>query len=195
MFAGRQVLDEAAFMAARAGATNHADAATMKDTLKKALIPFYQNSTVTNPEARMTGGWGRAQADLLNPLNLKLDVLAPDRNAFTDFGLPGPNGKTYIPNDNLEYRSHAITGKSSGLTIQDANTLRIKVTYAYELKVPLMQTVFKSVLCGVDSGVKAFGQGNLPVIGELGNCALYYSRGRVPIVAYATVQMQTPAWQ
>jgi len=51
-------------------------------------------------------------------------------------------------------------GHSSGLTIQDANELRIKVVYAYELKVPLVKTVFGRVLCGIDSGVNAFGRGD-----------------------------------
>ena len=78
--------------------------------------------------------------------------------------------------------------------IQDANVLRIKVTYGYELKVPLMQSVFKAVLCGIDSGVNAFGRGGFPVASAASDCVKYYSRGRVPIVAYATVQMQSRAF-
>jgi hypothetical protein len=26
-------------------------------------------------------------------------------------------------------------------------------------------------------------------------CAAFYNQGRIPIVVYATVQMQTPAWE
>ncbi|SPJ18075.1 TadE family protein (fragment) [Burkholderiales bacterium] len=72
----------------------------------------------------------------------------------------------------------------------------MKVVYAYELKFPLMKTVFGSVLCGIDSGVNAFGRGDGGgVASEKDNCSNYYSKGRLPITTYATVQMQSDAWQ
>ncbi len=49
------------------------------------------------------------------------------------------------------------------------------------------------MLGGFDSGVNAFGRGGGSGFSQ--DCIQYYNRGRVPIVAYATVQMQSPAWQ
>ena len=129
---------------------------------------------------------------------LKVEVLNPTSAAFDDFGITSSrvfSNQLYIPNDNLEFRPHSVTGQSSGLSIQDANALKIKVTYGYEIKVPLMQSVIKSVMCGFDTGVEAFGRGDSTVPADPSDCANYYSKGRIPIVAYATVQMQTPALQ
>jgi len=197
MFVAKQIVNEATFVAARAGAVQNAQVGPMKDALTKALIPFYQDSTKTNPFQRLVFAWGSARFDLLNPLNLDITVLNPNSNVFDDFGLIDSDNHTYIPNDSLDYRDHTVQGQRSGLSIQDANALKIRVTYGYQLKVPLMESVFKSVMCGFDSGVDAFGRGGglLSGMGSLQDCFQFYNRGRVPIVSYATVQMQSPAWK
>jgi TadE-like protein len=200
MYTAKHIVNEATFVAARAGSVNYARKDAMRPALIQALIPFYQNTLDSNPAQRILTAWGRAQGDLLDvpqPLsNLEVTILNPTDDAFTDFGLIDPkDNHTFIPNDSLEYRDYTILGPLTGLSIEDANVLRIKVTYAYELKVPLMQSIIRTALCGFDSGVNAFGRGGAPVASAASDCVNYYSRGRVPIVAYATVQMQTPAWQ
>jgi hypothetical protein len=203
MLTAKEVVNEAAFLAARAGAVQNADKKAMTDLLTKALIPFYQDTTDPNgPLSRVTAALGKSYGDTVCVpfvrCFLTVDILNPTTAAFQDFGLaPGSASEnhTYIPNDNLEFRSHSITGPSSGLSIQDANVLKIKVTYGYEIKVPLMQSVIKSVMCGFDTGVDAFGRGNLTVPAGGNDCTNFYNQGRIPIVAYATVQMQTPAWE
>jgi hypothetical protein len=194
MYSAKQILNEATFVAARAGAVQNAQRAAMRKAIIPAMIPFYQNTSDTNPALRLLNASGRAQLDLPDlpaPFgNLDIDVLNPTPEVFNDFGLPDSGNQ--IPNDNLEYRDYTVRGASTGLTIQDANALKIKVTYAYELKVPLMQNVIKSVMCAFDTGVNAFGRGGAGSA-DGSNCARYYNRGRVPIVAYATVQMQSPA--
>ena len=198
MFVAKQIVNEAAFVAARAGAVDHARVATMKSSLVSALIPFYQDTTTTNDLRRLGTAWAKSEFDLVQPWNLSVQVLNPSPAAFADFGLADANHQTYIPNDSLEYRTHTYQGPQSRESIQDANVLKIRVAYAYELKVPLMKVVFKSVMCGADSGVDAFGRGSwLSLFGGFASpseCLQYYERGRVPIVTYATVQMQSPAW-
>jgi len=52
------------------------------------------------------------------------------------------------------------------------------------------------VMCGIDSGVNAFGRGSLLAgLGNVTDCLEYYMQGRIPITSYATVQMQSDAWQ
>ena len=195
MFTAKEVVNEAAFLAARAGAVQHAQVDKMTAVMTKALVPFYQDTTNTNDLSRLTAALLKSQADAAF---VTVEVLNPTPAVFQDFGLPPTSASqnhTYIPNDNLEFRPHTVKGNNSNLSIQDANALKIKVTYGYAIKVPLMQSVIKSVMCGFDTGVEAFGRGNATVLSDSSNCTMYYDQGRIPIVTYATVQMQTPAWQ
>jgi hypothetical protein len=193
MFSARELLNEAAFQAARAGSFQNAQIDKMNQALDKALIPFYQDTADRVDFRRLQNAMQAAQSDAGF---IKVELLNPTPEAFADFGMTHTSaaGVTTkdIPNDNLEYRQHAA-GALSGLSIQDANALKIKVTYGYELKVPLMQTVFRAIMCGIDSGLGAFGHGDLGTNSSQDDCNTYYNAGRIPLVAYATVQMQTPA--
>jgi hypothetical protein len=195
MFTAKQLLNQAAFMAARAGSVHNAQQADMEDAMTKALLAFYQDTTITNDFARLSLALVRAKQDVSQGF-VHVERLSPTPEAFSDFGITSAasGGHKYIPNDNLEYRAHT-PGGSSGLSLQDANTLKIKVTYGYELKVPLMQSVFKSIMCAFDTGVDAFGRGNETAHAAPSVCQAYYNKGRIPLVTYATVQMQTPAWE
>jgi hypothetical protein len=187
MMVAKQVLNQATLLAARAGAVQNAQKDPMQQALNRALLPFYQNTFDTNAYSRLTNA---ALAEVLSPPVLNIEILNPSQAVFNDFGLTDNNNNTYIPNDSLEYRDHSYAGPQSGLTIQDANALKIRVTYGYQLKVPLMQSVFKSVMCGFDTGVDAFGRGSTTTSAD---CATYYNQGLVPIVSYATVQMHSNA--
>ena len=201
MFVAREVLDEAAFVAARAGAVNNAQTGPMRGALQKALIPFYQDTTNTSDAARIGAALVQSTIDtaipcsetIPFPCSLGVTRLNPSDQAFDDFGLTDAQNHTYIPNDSLDYRPHSVQGASSGLSIQDANVLKIKVTYGYPLKVPLMAAVFKTIMCSAPQGLGAFG--HQAFMGTAGDCIRFYNQGRVPIVSYATVQMQTPAWK
>ena len=198
MYSAKSVVNEAAFVAARAGAFQNAQVVKMTEAMTKALIPFYQDTTVGNDYARLHEALAAAQNETDcsggRRCFLKIEVLNPTPAAFRDFGITSKAlpDHTFIPNDNLEFRSHGERGPESGLSIQDANALKIKVTYGYQIKVPLMKTVFNAIFCGVDSGIDAFGHASATLDD---NCADFYSQGRIPLVTYATVQMQTPAWQ
>ena len=195
MFTAKEVVNEAAFLAARAGAVQHAQVQKMTAVMTKALVPFYQDTTNTNDISRLGAAFLKAEGDAAF---ITVEVLNPTPAAFQDFGQPPTSASenhTYIPNDNLEFRPHTVKGSNSNQSIQDANALKIKVIYGYEIKVPLMQSVIKSVMCGFDTGVEAFGRGNSTAIVGGTDCSNYYNKGRIPIVAYATVQMQTPAWE
>ncbi|CAJ0890981.1 TadE/TadG family type IV pilus assembly protein [Ralstonia mannitolilytica] len=194
MFMARSTLNHATFMAAREGALHNADPAVIRSALIKGLIPFYQDTTESSDITRLSTAWLAAQADLLIPTHLKIDILNPTPGSFKDYGIRDPaNGnRRFIPNDNLQFRSVSV-GSESRQTLMDANLLRIRVTYAYELKVPLISYVYKRVMCGGSGGVNAFGDDTsmLDAAG-LSDC-VHYLQGRAPLVAYATVRMQTPA--
>jgi hypothetical protein len=197
IFMARSTLNQAAFMAAREGAIHNADLSVIRGTLIKGLIPFYQDSTNTDNFSRLSAAYLKAQADMLLPYRLDVQILNPTPASFKDFGIPDPNdrSKQFIPNDNLQFRTKTI-GKESAQTLMDANLLRIRVTYAYEMKVPLIAHVFQRVMCGSTGGggISAFGD-NTPLWemgAPVGRCP-YYVQGRIPIVSYATVRMQSPS--
>jgi hypothetical protein len=211
------MVNEGAFMAARAGSVQNANVDAMTSEMLKALTPFYQDLTQTNDATRIGLAYGHTLADTkCDPLGhclcipfvqcvLNVKRLNPTDTAFDDFGVTSNamQNQTFIPNDNLEYRCHNnnpdcpnALGPKSGMSIQDANALKIKVTYGYELKVPLMKRVLSAVMCGNFSTVRerAFTDWNSFVgLGSIEDCATFYVQGRIPIVSYATVQMQTPA--
>lgn len=202
MYTAKEIVNEAAFMAARAGSVQNAKVDAMTSEMVKALTPFYQDLTQTDDLTRLGMAYGRAKIDTfcipLAHCFLRVERLNPTDAAFDDFGVTSNamQNQTFIPNDNLEYRPHSTQGPKSGMSIQDANALKIKVTYGYELKVPLMQRVISAVMCGNFATVRerAFTDWNSIIgLGSVDDCLNFYLHGRVPIVSYATVQMQTPA--
>ncbi|MBQ0960314.1 pilus assembly protein [Ideonella sp. 4Y11] len=197
VFMAKTTLNHATFMAARVGAVHNASRSAMTDALARGLSPFYQDGSRRNDHTRLAMALAEAQVD--TRLFSEFTVLSPSPEAFADFGVRDPVRKlTYIPNDNLAFRSQAVQPKSK-MNLRDANLLKIKVVYGYEMKVPLMAGVVRRVMCGGDAGVDAWGDVSIAESAfGLSNpllCARYYRHGRLPIEAYALVEMQSPAYQ
>lgn len=194
LYMAKLTLNNAVFMAARHGANNNASKSEIKDSLAKGLIPFYINAFEQPTVATMGEALVKAKLDLLNPAFPEpLDRISPSVAMFATYGINGPAGR-YIPNDNLEYRdANPRTSSDGQISIRDANILKIKVTYAYDIdKVPLMATLLRRVMCTGffdKGGVNAWSASNIAGF-DTGNCR-YYLLKKLPIVAYATVQIQS----
>lgn len=197
IYMAKTTLNHATFMAARIGATHHASRSAMSEALARGLSPFYQDGSHGNDYTRLALALAEAKVDSL--LFAELTVLSPSPEAFADFGVRDPVKKLiYIPNDNLEFRSQVVQPRSK-MNLRDANLLKIKVVYGYEMKVPLIAGVIRRVMCGGDAGVAAWGNVGMaesyfglthPLL-----CTRFFNRGRLPIEAYALVEMQSPAYQ
>lgn len=187
-------LNHATFMAARQGSTMGGRQAHLTSALVKGLVPFYQDSTITNDLDRINRAYEIALTEAAKPGVLDLQRLSPNQDTLADFGVE-VNGKRLIPHDNLQWRNTAI-GAASGVNIQDANLLKVRVVYGYSLKVPLMAALLRTVMCGGStSPVRSWGSDVPPgatLEQQAGPCLLYYSKGRVPIESYAVVEMQSP---
>ncbi len=196
LYMAKLQVNHATFMAARAGSMANANPAVMRDTLVKGLNAFYERGADTSDVTRIGGAYGTAKLRSLLPGTIVLDVMNPSPAAFKDFGVLDPDSKvTYIPNDNLEWRS-TTNGGTSKMNIRDANLLKLHVVYAYDLKVPLMAAVLKRLMCGGSSGVSAWGDVSLldaEFLPTSRQCLLYYGQNRMPIEAYAIVEMQSRA--
>lgn len=189
-------LNHATFMAARMGSLHHANKHTIKEAMVRGLSPFYQDHSVSDDAARLGKAYLMAQLDVLKPGVLVVDIMNPSDESFGDFGIPDAKSrKTYIPNDNIEWRDASIVGAKSKQNIRDANLLKLRVTYGYELKVPLIKGVVERVMCGGSIGINAWGNVSLFEAADpsLERCLKYYRNGRIPIETFAIVEMQSRA--
>ncbi len=169
----KTVLDYATFEAARTGAVTHAQTAPMRETLGLRLAPvFGGDGSAKDAIAAIT----RASLDTQDKRYTKIKILNPTQQAFDDFGGPSPiPGVQEIQNSHLKYLP-TTPGATSQVSIQDANLLKIKVTYGYRLTVPLISNVVTALLEKTDP-----------------KHAVYYAANRIPIQAVATVRMQSEA--
>ena len=199
VYMAKSTVNNAVFMAARQGATQNASMSAIQGALARGLIPFHLKTSASEPGvSEMTQALGKATADIL--AFGKIEIVSPAPQAFTHFGLKDAKNQTYIPNDNLEYRladqGHTRAGPGGGMiSIRDANVLKLQVTYGYELKVPLVRTVLKKIMCLGQAGggeVDAW-RSNVAAF-DPGSCR-YWQAGRLPLVAQATVQMQSNAYE
>jgi hypothetical protein len=140
LYQAKATLDVATLEAARAGAVSHGSMAAMQDGLARGLTPLY---------ARHADGDGvqaafqRAQIDAVRFSSIA--IVNPTREMNADFGrlrFYPAEGASYveIPNDTLMYRDPS-PGARSRVGIQDANLLKIRVHYCYDLYVPLVNKV------------------------------------------------------
>ncbi|MEW7996631.1 MAG: DUF6531 domain-containing protein, partial [Candidatus Thiodiazotropha endolucinida] len=123
----------------------------------------------------------RASLDVQDSRFTEIEIINPTIEAFDEFGREIVDPRTGdvhfgIPNSHLRWRERDV-GRS-GVNIQDANLLKVKVTYGYQLKVPLMDRVIPAVMRLVDPAH-----------------IHYYNARRLPITSVATVRMQSDAWR
>ena len=169
----KTTLTYATFEAARVGAVTHAQPSRMRSELGIRLAPIFGGD---GSPARAADALRRASLDVQDPRYTQIEILNPTRAAFDDFGETDADGRRILPNDHLRYRNRDV-GAQSGVNLQDANLLKIKITYGYDLQVPLIDRLLPAVLRQIDPANSVF-----------------YAAGRIPITAVATVRMHSDAW-
>jgi hypothetical protein len=104
-----------------------------------------------------------------------------------------PNGALQysrsIPNDHLAYRSAVIKG---GTSIQDANLLKIRVTYCHKIITPIIGLTIKRLMLQkyADTDPDPIAGWVVPTRGAFTKFCL--ENDRIPIEAQAVIRMQTP---
>jgi hypothetical protein len=166
----------ASAQAARAGAVHGANPAAMRRAFTLGLVPLLVASVEEpgsgNVVPLVGAAWSRASAEAL--VFAQVEILSPDAAAFADFATPGPDGMA-IRNDGLEQRP-VTRGARSGLSIQEANLLRVRARWCQPLIVPFAGELLVSALRVLDAD--AFAQ----------RC---YAAGRIPLAGDAAVNMQS----
>jgi len=169
-------VDHAAFMAARTGATNRGDIGAMRGEFTRVITPLFVESTgqlnAGNVVGRIAAARMRASADVAAFTRIR--VLSPNQAAQLDFG-ELRDGVNVIPSDSLQHRS-AAPGERSGLSVQQANVLRVEFTYCRPVVIPFVRGLMIGLLRRIDP--------------EPSNLRCYAS-GRVPIRTVGTAPMQS----
>jgi hypothetical protein len=184
VYRAKTTLDYATLEAARMGAVKGADKAAMKRGLIRGLMPLYATSPGAGGAAT---AWGRAQADIGLGQAATIEIISPTRQAWNEHKERQHNSRYALPNDSLAFRDRRVGG--SGMNVQDANILKIKVTYHYPLVVPFVDRVMR----GDSDYVKPSGfldPGKVKMSNRFG----FWSHYRIPIESYAIVRMQTPIY-
>lgn len=196
-YQAKATLDTAAFEAARAGALNHARAASMRSALAKGMLPLYMNGEAD--PAALGRAYATTRAILTGPAaGGWLEIQSPTRSVFNRFRERQTlliDGKArsvdVIPNDNLAWRSTAsqtvsIGGSNVQLNIQDANLLKIRAVWCHRLIVPVVNRVLHASWSLFTASP------------EQRRCDLYAARPGsaefyIPLASQALVRLQSPA--
>ena len=180
IYQAKTALNYATFEAARFGAVSNARMTEMENAFARAMAAIHTHDDT--PEDVICGR-EIVQKEIENNF-VSIEILNPPEDAF---GPPVGDGET-IPNDNLMFRT-AYTG--AGLSIQDANLLKIRVTYCYPLYVPYMNRVLGIMLTNDESNTCPGCVGSYKSTDTFERGCL--NNGRFPINAQAIVRMQSPA--
>lgn len=160
VYQARANLEYAALMGARVGSVSSIDISAMQTEIARRLAASQVGPTPVVP--------GDISIIVLNPTRqMFLGCGVPRSDGSNDCGAGTPNCE--IPNFGLQFRGVDPT-ECGTASIQDANILRIQVSYQFDSKIPFMNVP----LFASDSG---------DTQGTVGTT----------VTAVATVRMQTPA--
>lgn len=178
MFNAKNMVNHASFMAAREGAVANARPERVRQAYARALVPLYGGGRTAT---EITAALARATADTTG-VNSRIELLNPTTEAFARYGndpamMAKYGGRRAIPNSNLGLRSTAVDA-NSGLSIQDANLIKLRITHGYELRVPLASTVMQFMMRWNDPRTDPF-------------VTALYAQRRIPLVTHVTLQMQS----
>jgi hypothetical protein len=178
IYRAKATLDYAALEAARNGAINGAKLSSIRTGLARGLTPLYATGTGA---AELFN----ARRKALNEARVfsTIEIISPTQAAWDEFAERQYDGRPALPNDSLAFRDPSIG--SSGVNVQDANVLKIRVVHYYPMIVPFVDRVIQ----GFSSLVQGDWRDTVRLRGDpLGNYA------RIPIEASAIVRMQSPIY-
>ncbi|MBP3946753.1 TadE/TadG family type IV pilus assembly protein [Psychrobacter sp. K31L] len=189
MYNAKTNLTYASYEAARAGAIENASPEQIEMGLFKGFLPYLSAS-------KGSSGSPADVAKLLVQTRLeeapftKIEIINPTAEAFNDFNNPtlqktlGTQQKV-IPNKltDIENSKHSKgKGSSSGMSVSEANVLKLRITYGYEPAIPLVGHVVASVASFLSGPKDAFR-------------TMLFAAGKIPIVVDVSSQMLSPAVQ
>ncbi len=193
----KATLNYATFAATRKGALNNGAMSAIVEGLISGMMPLFAHSSSTGGARNMDllkNAWKLASDQLTDPKLTTITIVNPTPQALSAYEGDSESGDE-IPNDNLMYRSTDIAG--GNMNIQDANLLKVRVTYCYRMAVPILNKLIYNLV--IDPAPS-------PTVGDTAADMLASEGGgattkpctgiddeyRIPITSEAVVRMETP---
>ena len=179
VYHGKTTVNYATFEAARSGAVNHGQVSVMRKELGLRLAPLEGGDGSTE---RAASAIAQSVLKAANPVNTRLKIISPSIEAFEDWKITDDEGREVIPNSHLRHihGEMAAAGSASGMTLRDANLLKVEVTHGFELKVPFVNRLVSRAMLELDQNPAN---------------ATFYAQNMLPIKSVATVRMQSELWK
>jgi TadE-like protein len=184
LYHAKTTLNYAAFLAARSGAVANAHVGIMENALARGMAPLY---THCNEAEEVTRARDHVRSEIEAGFG-QIEIINPPPGAFSDFG-SRVGTDTVIPNDSLMFRK-STTG-TSGLSIQDANLLKIRVGYCYPMYVPFIDRLLFRIMTLPADPDDCVGCKNLYPDGHGSFERGCLENNRFPLNAQAMVRMQS----
>lgn len=208
----KSTLNYATFAATRQGALNGGIMSSIVDGLVSGMMPLFAHSKGNERDLDMLKeAWKLSFAQLSDPDLTTITIVNPSQQMWNDYyeEVPTSNfltelipslsslfsGKSrYIPNDNLMYRKEA----ANGTTIQDANLLKVRITYCYRMAVPLLNKLIYNLVVDPPTTLVVGSTAADMLASEGGGSSSKQctkkqdGQYRIPITSEAIVRMQTP---
>jgi len=218
VYRAKVTLNYAAFETARAGSLNNARMLPMENAFARAMGPLFTNrfrSLKDDGTCSGTYKLGDAPAGNFTPEHVRCGreivkeqltsqlgrilLVNPSASSFSDHGFDDAAANRRIPSDNLIYRS-AAPGSTSQQSVQDANLLKVHLSYCYELLVPFVNRAMSQIMTQPASAAQPANIGPFPGGSFAENCAKAPAatakanadtRYGIPIYAQAVMRMQS----
>lgn len=194
LYNAKNTLNYATFEAARSGALNHASRQAIEYGFARGMSPLYAYAEPGDSMLDKVGNVKRARNRVLDEAKAAefvcIERLSPSNSAFSAHGVKDELGRfnEVIPNDNLLYRSTRDNG--SGVSVQDANLLKLKITYCYPMHVPMISTLIRRLMGTIPDPDPLEGWTAPNFGGFKDNCL---ANNRFPLTSQSIVRMQSPA--
>lgn len=187
MYNAKTNLTYASYEAARAGAIENADPKAIQAGLLKGFLPYLSAGNGSNGDVSDSAQLLQTITTSETPF-MKVEIINPNKKAFDDFNdetlqrLLKTDHKV-IPNKQTDIENLKDTqGKTSGITIEEANVLKLRITYGYKPSIPLVGNMFAQAYDLLSGPQDTFN-------------TMLFAANRVPIVVDVSSQMLSPAVQ
>ncbi len=193
----KATLNYATFSATRQGALNNGAMSSITDGLISGLMPLFAHSSSTGGARNLDllkNAWKLASDQVTNPKLTVITIVNPTLPALNAYKGASDSGSE-IPNDNLMYRPTTVTG--GNMNIQDANLLKVRVTYCYKMAVPILNKLIYNLIVDKPPAPDTITTAS-DLIGSKGagsttnRCTGFVDEYRIPITSESIVRMQSP---
>lgn len=177
----KQAVSLALLEAGRAGITQHANPQAIEAAFEQALLALYPQSGTQTPAQRLGQALRQRGKDTGGP-PWQIEILQPGPKAFQDFGSRGLEAgalhglpaidNNYQAEQHQRYMARGWNqgrGPASGLSIHEANTLVLRLTYLHEPALPGVKSLVRQLAPGAQnySAHAMAGGGYLPISQEI----------------------------